>query len=415
MMKRQRLLALLLAAAMMITTLSGCAGTDEPAEEPTGTSTDELSASPNKSHDADDGTTDSNGEEEAAASVMPVNSSAALAAGLSPDDVVLYAEGGIEVTWRELAYWIYTSYSYFVYSYGDITDWDEALYQEETGEVDSDGNAIMRDVTVESYLMWDATEMARLYAGVELFAEENEIGLTEQNETEMAEARASDIESYGSEEAYLEAIADGGMDEAFLYKLNKISCLYNNTFAKLYGSTGGELPDEEVVYYAELYGYMRAKHVLLSFDETTTDEDKQAMRDTLDGLLDNLEAADDKEALFDHYVAEYGQDPGMESFPDGYTFASGEMVSAFENATYSLRNYGISGIIETDYGYHIIMRLPLGAEHLTTSGVALADGLRYDAAAYYFDQVIQNYVSGVDLTETDKYGLIGVSAVLSEL
>ena len=50
---------------------------------------------------------------------------------------------------------------------------------------------------------------------------------------------------------------------------------------------------------------------------------------------------------------------GTLAAPDGYTAGPGEMVSAFEEASLALEVGGLSGIVESEFGYHIILRLPI--------------------------------------------------------
>ena len=45
-------------------------------------------------------------------------------------------------------------------------------------------------------------------------------------------------------------------------------------------------------------------------------------------------------------------------FPEGYTFTTGEMYPVFEEAAFALEEYELSGIVESQAGYHILLRLP---------------------------------------------------------
>ncbi|MCL1863447.1 MAG: peptidylprolyl isomerase [Defluviitaleaceae bacterium] len=100
---------------------------------------------------------------------------------------------------------------------------------------------------------------------------------------------------------------------------------------------GIEQPEEEEVF--------AAKHILISLDYENAEELAYE-------LLERALAGEDFAAL----VAEYGQDPGMEQSPEGYTFTRGVMVMPFEQATVELEIGEISGVVYSQFGYHIILR-----------------------------------------------------------
>lgn len=135
--------------------------------------------------------------------------------------------------------------------------------------------------------------------------------------------------------------------------------LENYTYAVKYISTlQFDVSEEEVV---EMYNknYVCAKHILIS---TVGDDgqpisagDKKLAREKAEYVLKRLDKGDS----FDDLIEEYGEDPGMANYPDGYVFTRGEMVPEFENAVFDMRVDYTSQIIESDYGYHIIKRLPL--------------------------------------------------------
>ncbi|MCL2199575.1 MAG: peptidylprolyl isomerase [Defluviitaleaceae bacterium] len=100
---------------------------------------------------------------------------------------------------------------------------------------------------------------------------------------------------------------------------------------------GLEQPEEEI---------LAAKHILIMGDY----ENAEALATE---LAERAKAGEDFAAL----VAEYGQDPGMQQSPEGYTFTRGMMVSEFETATAALEIGGISGVVASQFGYHIILRV----------------------------------------------------------
>ncbi|MBR4173154.1 MAG: peptidylprolyl isomerase, partial [Clostridia bacterium] len=61
---------------------------------------------------------------------------------------------------------------------------------------------------------------------------------------------------------------------------------------------------------------------------------------------------------FDALMHKYSQDTGLQAYPDGYVFSSGEMVPEFEQAVDSVSEGEIT-ICKSTYGYHIIKRIPI--------------------------------------------------------
>ena len=91
--------------------------------------------------------------------------------------------------------------------------------------------------------------------------------------------------------------------------------------------------------------FVCAKHILVSDQETA------------DAVYEKAARGED----FDGLIGEYNEDPGMSQNPDGYIFTKGEMVGPFEEAAFAAKTGEITKPVETEYGYHIIKRLPLPA------------------------------------------------------
>ncbi len=127
-------------------------------------------------------------------------------------------------------------------------------------------------------------------------------------------------------------------------------------------------PDDEKLKAFFNDNFLKAKHILkLTTDQTTgqaLSEDKIAeAKSKIDALLKEARGGAD----FDKLVAEESEDPGSQSQPEGYVFAEGEMVTEFYEGTKALEIEGISDVIETDYGYHVIKRLALSDEDFTAN------------------------------------------------
>lgn len=80
----------------------------------------------------------------------------------------------------------------------------------------------------------------------------------------------------------------------------------------------------------------------------------------------------EKGADFDELIEEYNIDPGQTK-NSSYTFTYGEMVKEFENAAFELKEGEYTKEpVGTDFGYHIIKRLPLNKEEVDTSAIKLS-------------------------------------------
>lgn len=99
--------------------------------------------------------------------------------------------------------------------------------------------------------------------------------------------------------------------------------------------------------------YWRAKHVLIS-TEGKTDAEKAEAKTLAADILARAQAGEN----FDELVAEYSEDPGSKSQPDGYVFTTGTMVKEFEEGTKNTP-VGQFTLVETSFGFHVIQRLAL--------------------------------------------------------
>jgi len=69
------------------------------------------------------------------------------------------------------------------------------------------------------------------------------------------------------------------------------------------------------------------------------------------------------DAMRDAIGGKYNNDFG-DTVGNGYYFTKGEMDKAYEDAAFSLAEYGVSDVVETDDGYYVIMRLPKNEEYI---------------------------------------------------
>lgn len=127
-------------------------------------------------------------------------------------------------------------------------------------------------------------------------------------------------------------------------------------------------PSQEVLEaYANGMDYLAAKHILLkTYDaqggQVYSDEQAKALAQQIIAAIDQNPTMQQ----FENLLALYGDDPGMQSNPEGYLFTAGEMVEEFETAVRELSVGGYSQEpVKSVYGYHVIVRLdPTGLSEL---------------------------------------------------
>lgn len=140
--------------------------------------------------------------------------------------------------------------------------------------------------------------------------------------------------------------------------------------------------------------------------EETAEEEFPEQLATAQQLAAELQAIEDPEELMKRFVelrAEYCADPGKESYPDGYYFLEGEMVEPFENAVKELEDYEVSDPVQSEYGYHVIIRLPLDPDQIveyTEEGTALTARAIFANDAY--GTLMDSYMEQTEVVMADS-------------
>lgn len=97
----------------------------------------------------------------------------------------------------------------------------------------------------------------------------------------------------------------------------------------------------------------RTSHILIKVDQNASSSDKAAAKEKADKLLAQLRK---NPADFAKLAKEHSQDPGSaERGGDLDFFGKGMMVKPFEDAVFKLQQGEISDVVQSDFGYHIIL------------------------------------------------------------
>lgn len=116
--------------------------------------------------------------------------------------------------------------------------------------------------------------------------------------------------------------------------------------------------DEAIKYFDEHRGEFgqpeerRASHILITVPATASAEEKAAARAKAEQLLAQIRKAPQS---FAELAKQHSQDPGSAvSGGDLGFFARNMMVKPFEDVVFQMKPEEISGLVETDHGFHII-------------------------------------------------------------
>ena len=295
----------------------------------------------------------------------------ALYAAFAPETVI-GSMNGSDVSWEEYYGWL----SYNIAQMESTMDTYRMYYGMKFNWSDDNG-------TGETF-----TDMMKDYAGDNLIGDRLIDSQMNERNLELSEESLAAIEA-GRQEDKTYCCGEGASDEEFAQYLRGIHISddvydYMSTLQEyqkiliedMFGSDLEKLDAESVNNYIVDNGYMNVNHILqltqdMGTGEALSDKEKAEKLAKAEELLAELQTITDPEELtarFRELKDEYCEDTGKISNPDGYVFTKGTMVQEFEAAAEELEDYGLSGIVESTYGYHILLRLPMNGDTLIDAG-----------------------------------------------
>ena len=249
----------------------------------------------------------------------------------SVDDRVIMKVGGFDVTVDEYNY-------FYLNAKHDLDQGLESYWAEHPGAAEQ-----LRDTVVE---------MLRIRFAVDALAKECGIKLDSDDKDAInAEAEAV-AEYYGGDDAFMVILAESNMTGDVYYDLTAQSML-DEKLRDFYLEefTGLIKADDETLLRDIQTNFIRVKQVLISND---LNDDILANKATAEKVQKLAAKGED----FDALIKEYSEDTAQDEV-NGRYFTHGMMLEPFEEAAYALEVGGISEVVESVVGYHVIQRLPL--------------------------------------------------------
>ena len=140
----------------------------------------------------------------------------------------------------------------------------------------------------------------------------------------------------------------------------------------------------------------RASHILIPVSQTASAAEREKAKAKADELLAIVKKSPD---TFADVARKNSQDPG--SAPNGGDldfFARGAMVKPFEDAAFSMKKGDISGVVTSDFGYHVIMLTDIRSpkqRSFEEMKPTLEDDLKKQQAQKKFSEAAEVFSNGV--------------------
>lgn len=322
-------------------------------------------------------------------------------------DTVYFTVDGSKVTAGDYLFWLVQNVEYMNDQYAmmglDGIDWEEDL----------------GGMTAKDLLKAQPMETAKLVAVIEQMAKDEGFTFEKEDQEQIDETLAAEIEQMGGQESYDRAQLEQCVTDQSAQKANQAAVLYSKMYEQLF-SEGGNYESSEEDLQAELEArkILRAKHILLLTSdaeldaEPYSDEKIAEKRQQAESMLAEIRASEDPDKTFNELMVAHSEDTGLAGNPDGYIFTTepdyvlfnSRMVEPFEQGTMALEYGQISDVVESEHGFHIIQRLdPADDENFLTMFQSVWRGQR-------LDEMLQERMDAAEVETTEEFDQLDVQS-----
>jgi parvulin-like peptidyl-prolyl isomerase len=170
---------------------------------------------------------------------------------------------------------------------------------------------------------------------------------------ELEKALQSEYTQAGGEPAFLEALKGGEISIDHVKKSIQETLLINKFLAGI-AESGAKVSEDDLrkAYEQETAVDKTAsvRHILI-MTQGKSEQEKAAARTKIEDILAKAKAGADFAELAKQYTEDTGSKENGGLFED---FPRGRMIKPFEDAAFSVPIGELSGVVETNYGYHIL-------------------------------------------------------------
>ena len=177
--------------------------------------------------------------------------------------------------------------------------------------------------------------------------------LEKQIDEKVAQGKAR----FATTEEFDKALKAQDLDEKLLREYTRKEILVNNLIEKeivpkvtVSDEEIKKFYDDNKDRYFHKPEQVRASHILIGVDEKADAETKKKAKEKAEALLKEIKAGKD----FAELAKANSTCPSSAQGGDLGFFGKGQMVPSFEQAAFGLKPGEVSGVVETQFGYHII-------------------------------------------------------------
>jgi peptidyl-prolyl cis-trans isomerase C len=162
--------------------------------------------------------------------------------------------------------------------------------------------------------------------------------------------------NFQTEDAFTQALKGKQMTLVDLKNETRTELLVNKTMEAEVAPKVNVTPQDLDTYYKEHPDQfkqpeqLRASHILFAVDGSATEDFKKTTRGQAEAVLKRAQAGEDFAGL----AKQFSKDSSAANGGDLNFFPRGQMVPSFDQAAFALKPGEISGIVESQFGYHII-------------------------------------------------------------
>lgn len=264
-------------------------------------------------------------------------------------------------------------------------------------------NRAVQDLLAQKQLVRPATpevmrqvrqEALNQLVSAELLYQAAQNALSGELDQKVARIMAQNRARHRSEAEFQKAITDQGLTLHAFQELTRKDVAIEQLLEKKFGSQAKVSEEEAKRFYEDNRGKfktgssVRASHILVGFSHRATPQEKRMAREKAENLLKRVKDGEN----FGMMAQVHSNCPSKVRGGDLGFLLRGEVDPSFERAAFSLKPGGISDIVETPAGLHIIKLTEKRGPHLESYETA-REGILQDLKKEKILKMLSGYLA----------------------